>query len=92
MTKQTLKTSSTVLMALEFLPARSVLSLEFPTYKVFFFFSLGAERVPSQPAQPENTSCMLCMPMFYSRDFHVWFRGHIARIKETLLTLRVGLI
>ena len=54
MTKQTLKTSSTVLMALEFLPAQSVLSLEFPTYKVFFFFSLGAERVPSQPAQPEK--------------------------------------
>ena len=41
-------------MALEFLPAQSVLSLEFPTYKVFFFFSLGAERVPSQPAQPEK--------------------------------------
>ena len=41
-------------MALEFLPAQSVLSLEFPTYKVFFFFSLDAERVPSQPAQPEK--------------------------------------
>ena len=33
---------------------------------------------------------MLRMLMFYSRDFHVWFRGYTARIKETLLTLRVG--
>ena len=57
----------------------------------FFSFFLGAQRVPSQPACRKNTFCMLRMPMFCPRDFHVWFRGYIARTKETLITLRLCL-